>query len=127
MSRAGMACPRARRQTPTRVHTRALRPAHYLPRMAEQSEIPVLIAVDGDRVDSQTRACCFTWPPCAVLDGVQYLGTIDSRYARNGSRASPNGVPSESLQIAQRSPGWTTLPPSACTLSSVSATSLTVK
>src|SRR6185437_6872810 len=43
----------------------------------------------------------------------------------SGSAASPNGLPSESLQIAHRSPGWTTLPPSASTLSRASATSTT--
>ena len=49
------------------------------------------------------------------------------RYALNRSWAKPNGVPSESLQTVQRSPGWTTLPPSAWTCFSASATSLTVK
>src|SRR5205823_14117807 len=43
------------------------------------------------------------------------------------SRVSPNGLPSESRQIAHRSPGCTTLPPSASTLSSASATSTTAK
>ena len=42
-------------------------------------------------------------------------------------RASPNGLPSESLQIAHASPGCTTLPPSASTRSSASATSGTAK
>ncbi len=48
-------------------------------------------------------------------------------YPPRGSCASPNGLPSESLQIAHASPGWTTLPPSASTRSSASATSLTAK
>jgi hypothetical protein len=48
-------------------------------------------------------------------------------YAPRDSCASPKGLPSESLQIAHASPGWTTLPPSASTRSSASATSLTVK
>ncbi len=41
--------------------------------------------------------------------------------------ARPKGLPSESLQIAHRSPGCTTLPPSASTRSSASARSLTAK
>ena len=40
---------------------------------------------------------------------------------------SPNGLPSESLQIDQRSPGWITVPPSASTRSSASAMSPTTK
>ena len=40
---------------------------------------------------------------------------------------SPNGLPSESLQIAHRWPGWTTLPPSVWTRCSDSARSLTTK
>ena len=48
-------------------------------------------------------------------------------YAPRDSCASPKGLPSESLQIAHASPGWTTLPPSASTRSNASATSLTAK
>jgi hypothetical protein len=47
------------------------------------------------------------------------------RYAPGA--ASPNGLPSESLQIAHRSPGCTTPPPSAWTRSSAAAMSLTAK
>jgi len=39
----------------------------------------------------------------------------------------PNGLPSESLQIAQRDPGWTTLPPRALTWSSAASRSPTAK
>ena len=52
---------------------------------------------------------------------------VQVSYAPSGSRVSPNGLPSESLQIAHRSPGCTTLPPSATTRPSASATSLTAK
>ena len=44
-----------------------------------------------------------------------------------GSRASPNGLPSESRQIAQRDPGWTTLPPSALTWARVASMLAMVK
>ena len=54
-----------------------------------------------------------------------------SVYARVASGgligANPNGLPSESLQIAQRSPGWTTLPPSDSTRAKASARSPTSK
>src|SRR5436190_8182867 len=42
-------------------------------------------------------------------------------------RDSPNGLPSESLQIEMRSPGWTTPPPSASTRSTAAAMSATSK
>jgi hypothetical protein len=54
----------------------------------------------------------------------------DARESREGpdrSAARPNGLPSESRQIAQRSPGWTTLPPSSTTRSSACARSGTRK
>ncbi len=41
--------------------------------------------------------------------------------------ASANGLPSESRQTAQRSPGWTTEPPSAPTRSIAAGRSATVK
>jgi hypothetical protein len=43
------------------------------------------------------------------------------------SCASPNGLPSESLQVAHASPGWITFRPSASTRSNASATSCTAK
>ena len=43
------------------------------------------------------------------------------------ARARPNGLPSESRQIAHRAPGWITLPPSAVTCSSAVSMSPTVK
>jgi signal peptidase len=52
---------------------------------------------------------------------------VDPLYVPGDSRVNPNGLPSESLQIAHCSPGWTTLPPSASTLSSASPTSTTAK
>lgn len=42
-------------------------------------------------------------------------------------RASPNGLPSVSLQIAHASPGWITVPPSSRTRSTVSEMSATTK
>jgi len=54
----------------------------------------------------------------------------DARESRGGpvhSAARPNGLPSESRQIAQRSPGWTTLPSSSTTRSSARARSGTRK
>src|SRR3954451_585268 len=48
-------------------------------------------------------------------------------YAPRDSCDSPNGLPSESLQIAHAFPGWTTLPPSASTRSRASVRSLTAK
>src|SRR5690349_23910522 len=47
--------------------------------------------------------------------------------AETAAAASPNGLPSESLQIAHASPGWTTLPPSASTSSSAFGRSSTLK
>ena len=49
------------------------------------------------------------------------------RPAGHASRASANGVPSESRQIAHCSPGWTTLPPSSVTRSTDAARSATTK
>jgi hypothetical protein len=48
-------------------------------------------------------------------------------YLPRDSCASPNGLPSESLQIAHAFPGWTTLPPSASTRSTALVRSLTAK
>lgn len=44
-----------------------------------------------------------------------------------GEPASPKGVPSQSRQITQRSPGWTISPPSARTRSTAAARSATGK
>ena len=44
-----------------------------------------------------------------------------------GEPASPKGVPSESRQITQRSPGWTISPPSARTRSTAAGRSATGK
>ena len=44
-----------------------------------------------------------------------------------GAAASANGLPSESRQMAHRSPGWMTEPPSSRTRSSVAGRSATVK
>jgi hypothetical protein len=71
----------------------------------------------GSRVaPASTRGAASAWAPRSA-----------PTYAPRDSCASPKGLPSESLQIAHASPGWTTLPPSASTRSSASATSLTAK
>jgi hypothetical protein len=48
-------------------------------------------------------------------------------YEGSESRASPNGLPSESRQIAHRDPEWMTLPPSALTRPSAVFMSVIVK
>ncbi len=54
------------------------------------------------------------------------LAVIGSFYAV-ASSASPNGLPSESRQIAHGEPGWITLPPSSRTAASAASRSATSK
>ena len=61
--------------------------------------------------------------PCSKGSG----GVRDSRRVGYGGPASPNGVPSESRQIAQCSPGWTISPPSSRTRSRAAVRSVTGK
>jgi hypothetical protein len=51
----------------------------------------------------------------------------EAREAGGQPRARPNGLPSESRQIAHRDPGWITLPPRVVTRSSATSRSATVK
>ena len=73
----------------------------------------------ADQADACYHAACYE----------QVLANSQPRIGRAGlySEVNPNGIPSESLQIAHRSPGWITFPPRASTLSSASARSLTAK
>jgi hypothetical protein len=62
------------------------------------------------------------------ITGLRPRNVLHGTYAEAlERRLSANGLPSESRQIAQRSPGWTTLPPSSATRSSAAATSATSK
>jgi hypothetical protein len=61
------------------------------------------------------------------IAGVRPRNVHHGVYAEALEALSANGLPSESRQIAQRSPGWTTLPPSSATRSSAAATSSTSK
>ena len=54
-----------------------------------------------------------------------HLPTLPAFYSAAAARA--NGLPSESRQIAQRSPGWTIDPPSSRTRSRAVAMSSTVR
>jgi hypothetical protein len=55
------------------------------------------------------------------------IGFARQRYEGLESRATPNGLPSESRQIAHRDPEWITLPPSALTWPSAASMSAIVK
>jgi hypothetical protein len=55
------------------------------------------------------------------------IGFARRRYEGSESTASPNGLPSESRQIAHRDPEWITLPPSALTWPSAVFMSVIVK
>ena len=62
------------------------------------------------------------------ITGVRPRNVLHGTYAEALERLlSANGLPSESRQIAQRSPGWITEPPSSRTRSVVAARSATVK
>src|SRR5439155_25758195 len=66
-------------------------------------------------------------PPRPLPRGSAPARKWDPIYAPRDFCASPNGLPSESLQIAHVSLGCTTLPPSASTRPSAWPTSLTAK
>ena len=62
------------------------------------------------------------------VEAVRTRSTLHGAYAEAiEARARANGLPSESRQIAQRSPGCTTLPPNSVTRSRAAAMSATSK
>jgi hypothetical protein len=118
---------------------------HQLPRIGPPTICSARFGT-GPRADCNTTPCSHTQSsgstnPIQTRDlvsatpasarGAASAGDAERRWTRTYPPrdfcASPNGLPSESLQIAHAFPGWTTLPPSASTRSRASVRSLTAK